>query len=185
MAWRHKAGTQLLGKSPLNPSSYTRPPHAVLGESRRQTAADGRVTSTQAGLLEALGPCQGKPRQSHRAMLPFWQNRSRRPETQFIWKRETIPSGTQVPGRNGLSEIQWKWKLLLGKHRALSSRDLRVPYSNVCALCLAQMAFCGTALPWVGCATIFFSTDPGCPFHICGQRTVSSSYIFCRSTWKE
>lgn len=71
MAWRHKAGTQLLGKSPLNPSSCTRPPHAVLGESRRQTVADGSATSTQAGLLGAPGPGQGKPRQSHRAMLPF------------------------------------------------------------------------------------------------------------------
>lgn len=72
MALRHKAGgVRLLGKSPVNPSSGTRPPHAELGECGRQTAADGRVTSTQAGLLEAPGPCQGKPRKSHRARLPF------------------------------------------------------------------------------------------------------------------
>lgn len=52
--------------------------------------------------------------------------------------------------KKGLSEIQWQLKLLLRKHAALSSRDLRVTDSKMCALCTAQMSFCGIALSLVG-----------------------------------
>ena len=108
------------------------------------------------------------------------------PKTQFIWKRETIPSGTQVSGGNGLfwDSIHWKLELLLQTHTALSSRDRDDSYSKVHATCMAEMLFCGFSPPLVGWTVPFFSTDPRCPFHICWQRAIfSPSYIFCRSTW--
>ena len=157
MTLRHKAGFKLLGKSLAKPPSCTGPScYAVPGESPRRAVADGRVTWTQTGLLEASGPRRRRPRKSNWAIISFWQNRSRHQKTQFIWKRETIPSGTQVSGRNGLFEIHWEWELLLRMHRAFSCRELRVTYSKVWATCLAQMSFSGISLPLVGGATIFF-----------------------------
>lgn len=50
---------------------WASPLDAALRESQRQVGADGRVTRTQTGLLEAPGPCQGRPRESHRVMTPF------------------------------------------------------------------------------------------------------------------
>lgn len=101
-------------------------------------------------------------------------------------KREKIPSGTQVSGRDRLFEILWKLELLLRMQTALSSRDLRVTYSEVCALCIAQMAFCGVTLPLVERAVTFFSMNPSCPFHICWQITIFfPSYVLSRGTWNE
>lgn len=99
-------------------------------------------------------------------------------EKQFLVERESW--------RNGLFEIHWKLELLFRMHMAFSSCDLWVTYSQVCALCTAQMSFCGTALPLVGRAIIFFSTDSSYPFHNRWQRTIFFfSYIFCRGTWNE
>lgn len=71
-------------------------------------------------------------------------------------------------------------------HTAFSSRGLHVTYGKARALCIAQMAFCGVALPLVERAVTFFSRNPSCPFHICWQKTIFfSSYVLSRGTRNE
>lgn len=128
----------------------------------------------------------GRPGKSNWAIIPFWQNWSRHQKTQFIWNRETIPSGTQVSGSNGLFEIHWKLEVLLRMHTVFSSRDLQVTYRKVCAIRIAQMSFCGVSLPSAGWTIIFFSTDPSYPFQIYWQRAIFFfSYIYHNSTWNQ
>lgn len=134
------------------------------------------VSRTQTGLLEAPGPCQGRPRKSNGAIIPFWQNRLRYhppPQTQFIGKTETIPSGTHVSGRNGLFEIHWQLQVLLRMHGAFSCRGLGVPSSQAPVECLVQMLIlwdfyslrwegggrvgCGGRLPFSSLLTPIFS----------------------------
>lgn len=168
---RHEAGFNLRGNSLLRWASLS----AARGAYPRQAGADGSFSNTDwpAGSSRTMPGEAQEIKWGHNSILAEQTQIPPPPQTQFIGKTETIPSGTHVSGRNGLFEIHWQLQVLLRMHGAFSCRGLGVPSSQAPAECLVQMLIlwdfyslrweggggvgCGGRLPFSSLLTPIFS----------------------------